>query len=271
MSTTGGKTYVYFTCNGQPGGVYSYCLEDDAVTQIYVPDQAHQQYCTSTVVADAQGNLYYANDSGALFSLAPADSWKVTFDSCGGSAVETAYVAKGQALTRPADPAREGFSFAGWYADEACTQPWDFTAAPSGDMKLFAKWTASDSAAGNVSGGTVQTGGVAGSQGAASSPANVVKTVLVGKTVLSAAGTPAKAEAETASTASEEALKDVAESSAQSRSAEPAAASAGAADAEQSTQGGSMPWWPFVGLAVGVCGLAAALVWAMKARKANGR
>ena len=271
VSTTGGKTYAYFTCNGQPGGVYSYCLEDDAVTQIYVPDRDHQQYCTSTVVADAQGNLYYANDSGVLFSLAPADSWKVTFDSCGGSAVETAYVAKGQVLTRPADPAREGFSFAGWHADEACTQPWDFATPPAGDMRLFAKWTASDSGAGSASGETVQPGGVAGSQGAASSPANVVKTVLAGKTVLSATGTPAKAEAAAASAASEETAKDVAESSAQPRSAEPAAASADAADAEQPTQGGSMPWWPFVGLTVGVCGLAVALVWAMKVRKANGR
>ena len=266
VSTAGGKTYAYFTCNGQPGGVYAYCLEDDAVAQIYVPEEGNRQYSTSTVVADAQGNLYYANDSGVLFCLAGAESWKVTFDSCGGSPVNAVYVAKGQAVARPADPTREGFAFAGWYADEACTQAWDFAAAPTGDLTLFAKWTKSENAGGGAAGGGAHPGAGSGSQGLASSSANAVKTVLAGKTALPATGASAQAEAASEAPA---AVSDG--SAARSGSAGQESALAGVVDGERSAQDEPRPWWPYAGLVVGVCGLAVAIAWAMKARKGEER
>ena len=263
VSMTGGKTYVYFTCNGRPGGVYAYCLEDDAVTQIYVPEEGRQQYSTSTVVADAQGNLYYANDSGVLFSLAGAESWKVTFDSCGGSAVNAAFVAKGRALARPADPTRDGFVFDGWYADAAYEQAWDFATAPSADMTLYAKWTPVEQGGQNAP----SAGGALNASTGASSSAGIAQTVLAGKTVLSAAGAPVQAASAAAAVEADEA---VAEAFVSSQGAA-AKASSAASDAAQPEQGGSMPWWPFVGLAVGVCGLAVAIAWAMKTRKNDGR
>ncbi|MDO4443022.1 MAG: DUF4430 domain-containing protein [Slackia sp.] len=260
VSVTGGKTYAYFTCNGRPGGVYAYCLEDDAVTQIYVPEEAFQQYSTSTVVADAQGNLYYANDSGMLFSLAGAESWKVSFDSCGGSAVSAVYVAKGQALVRPDDPTREGFSFVGWYVDEACTQAWDFASIPSGDMTLFAKWMqdeAGDGIAGNA-------GASVGSQVQSVPNAPVAKTVLSGKTVLSASGASGQGDAVPASA-------EPAASAAQPYAADAKAISADDSDGAVPVQDEPKPVWPFVGLAAGVCGLVVAFAWAAKARKENER
>lgn len=68
-----GSTYVYFTCNGLPGGVYVYRVGDDVAQALYTPDKDHQQYCMSSVAVDAAGNLYYTNDSGALFALAAAE------------------------------------------------------------------------------------------------------------------------------------------------------------------------------------------------------
>ena len=65
-------TYVYFTVNAEPGGVYRYKLGDARAQLIYVPDEAHRNYSMSSVVCDANGNLYYVNDSGALFSLTGA-------------------------------------------------------------------------------------------------------------------------------------------------------------------------------------------------------
>ncbi|MDR1088843.1 MAG: PQQ-binding-like beta-propeller repeat protein [Coriobacteriales bacterium] len=65
----GGETYVYFTCNTTPGGLYCYRLGDAAATQIYIPTGDDANYCLSTVVASADGTLYYANDSGQLFAL----------------------------------------------------------------------------------------------------------------------------------------------------------------------------------------------------------
>ena len=80
VSQQGEKTYVYFTVNDPVGGVWRYVLGDsdvsghntsdcDALTHIYVPEDAYKNFGTSPVICDAQGNLYYTNNSGALFSL----------------------------------------------------------------------------------------------------------------------------------------------------------------------------------------------------------
>jgi hypothetical protein len=64
-----GNTYVYFTSNGKPGGVYAYRLGDAEATTLYQPASDLWQYCMSSIACDASGNLYYFNDSGTLFKL----------------------------------------------------------------------------------------------------------------------------------------------------------------------------------------------------------
>lgn len=151
VSVQGGKTYVYFTVNSADskdyvnysagGGVYRYTLGDAEATQIY--DAAgHYQYCDSPVIADASGNLYYINDSGTLFKLGAVESWTVAFNSNGGSACDTKFVATADGkLVKPADPTRDGYAFGGWYTDEACTQAYDFSTPVTADLTLYAKWT----------------------------------------------------------------------------------------------------------------------------------
>lgn len=67
-------TYVYFTCNAQPGGLYLYKVGDVEAMMIYQPEESLQNYSMSSVVCGADGVLYYINDSGALFAVAPSDS-----------------------------------------------------------------------------------------------------------------------------------------------------------------------------------------------------
>lgn len=151
VSVQDGKTYVYFTVNSADskdyvnysagGGVYRYTLGDAEATQIY--DAAgHYQYCDSPVIVDASGNLYYINDSGTLFKLGAVESWTVAFNSNGGSACDTKFVATADGkLVKPADPTRDGYTFDGWYTDEACTQAYDFSTPVTADLTLYAKWT----------------------------------------------------------------------------------------------------------------------------------
>ncbi len=151
VSVQGGKTYVYFTVNSADskdyvnysagGGVYRYTLGDAEATQIY--DAAgHYQHCDSPVIADASGNLYYINDSGTLFKLGAVESWTVAFNSNGGSACDTKFVATADGkLVKPADPTRDGYTFGGWFTDEACTQAYDFSTLVTADLTLYAKWT----------------------------------------------------------------------------------------------------------------------------------
>ena len=47
-----------------------------------------------------------------------------------------------EASKKPDDPVRTGYTFQGWYKDEACTQPfvWDGTEVIESDITLYAKW-----------------------------------------------------------------------------------------------------------------------------------
>lgn len=62
-------TYVYFTCNAQPGGVYCYRVGDAEATLVFTPDEDHQNHAMSSVVCGADGTLYYVNDSKTLFAI----------------------------------------------------------------------------------------------------------------------------------------------------------------------------------------------------------
>ncbi|GGI45618.1 hypothetical protein GCM10008018_13060 [Paenibacillus marchantiophytorum] len=68
---------------------------------------------------------------------------KVIFNSNGGDAVRTIFgVSEGSKITKPTDPTRTGYLFAGWYQNSALTIPWDFTVntVQGTDITLFAKW-----------------------------------------------------------------------------------------------------------------------------------
>ena len=73
----------------------------------------------------------------------PVETHVVTFDTAGGSEVASQTVEDGKCATRPAtDPTRDGYEFAGWYADESLTEEFDFTKAITADVTVYAKWVA---------------------------------------------------------------------------------------------------------------------------------
>ncbi len=148
VSTQVDGTYVYFTVNyGETsdfvnytsgGGVYRYKLGDAEASGVFSAT-GHYNCCDSPIACDAKGNLYYINDSGALFKLNAG--MKVSFNTGEGSKVDFQTTAANSSVTKPADPTREGYTFAGWYTDEACTEAYKFDAAVTADMTLYAKWT----------------------------------------------------------------------------------------------------------------------------------
>lgn len=67
--------------------------------------------------------------------------YQITFDSLGGTAVESQKQMYGELLREPEPPAREGYSFDGWYRDRNLTLPWntqeDLITEP---VTLYAGW-----------------------------------------------------------------------------------------------------------------------------------
>ena len=182
VSTHDGETYVYFTLNGAKGnwpnyttggGVYMYKLGDAEATEVFVPGSGYANYCMASVVCDQFGNLYYTNDSGHLFCV-KSQAHRVKFDAQGGSSVNGQTPASGSTVTKPTDPTREGYTFAGWYTDEACTKAYDFSVAVTADMTLYAKWikkAANNNGSSGGNGGSGSGNGTNGQQsGGAVSP-----------------------------------------------------------------------------------------------------
>lgn len=65
----------------------------------------------------------------------------VSFESNGGSFVKSQTIQKGKKVTKPTDPTREGYAFAGWYKDKDLKNKFDFDVDTiSNHTVLYAKW-----------------------------------------------------------------------------------------------------------------------------------
>lgn len=174
VSAQADGTYVYFTVNyGETsdfvnytsgGGVYRYKLGDAEASGVFSAT-GHYNCCDSPIACDAKGNLYYINDSGTLFKLNAGV--KVSFSAGEGSKVDFQTTAANGSVAKPADPTREGYTFGGWYTDEACTKAYDFSAAVTADLTLYAKWTkkAADNNGGSGGNGGSGSNGNGGNSG----------------------------------------------------------------------------------------------------------
>ena len=180
VSVQGKDAYVYFTVNyGESpdfvnytsgGGVYRYKVGDTEASGVFSAT-GHYNFCDSPIACDAQGNLYYINDSGTLFKLNAGV--KVSFSAGEGSKVDFQTTAANGSIAKPADPTRKGYTFAGWYTDEACTEAYDFSVAVTADMTLYAKWIKNAvNPGGNGGSGSAGGNGGSGNAGAGSGSGN---------------------------------------------------------------------------------------------------
>ncbi len=66
----------------------------------------------------------------------------VSFDSNGGSKVDSIETLEGQCIVAPIEPEKEGYVFEGWYTDAEFTNLFEFNStAINNNIKLYAKWT----------------------------------------------------------------------------------------------------------------------------------
>ena len=78
-----------------------------------------------------------------LFAKWTVNNYTVTFNANGhGTAPAAQTVTYGKTATQPAAPSASGWTFGGWYTDAACTKAYVFSTAVTGNITLYAKWTA---------------------------------------------------------------------------------------------------------------------------------
>lgn len=68
----------------------------------------------------------------------------VTFDSQGGSTVDSQTVKLGGSVIEPTAPTKVNYIFGGWYKESGCTNAWDFANdTVTADLTLYARWVSS--------------------------------------------------------------------------------------------------------------------------------
>ncbi|MEA1960703.1 MAG: InlB B-repeat-containing protein [Bacillota bacterium] len=98
------------------------------------------QYYFNIIVRDEAGNKTAYTMAGVKTIK---NDYTVSFNSQGGSAVDSINASYDTTITAPTKPTRTGYSFGGWYKEAGCTNAWNFAVdkVPAEDITLYAKWT----------------------------------------------------------------------------------------------------------------------------------
>ncbi len=102
-----------------------------------------------------QSSYTLANDTSGssdlvtvqIKDLVPASTWQVKFHMNDGTdaVYSSVPVQGGYGTTRPSDPTREGYKFAGWYTEADSGSQYNFGAPVTADTNVYAHWTADGS------------------------------------------------------------------------------------------------------------------------------
>ena len=77
-----------------------------------------------------------------LYAKWEAERYTVTFNSQGGSAVDSQTVNYNETAASPTAPTRTDYEFLGWYTSSAGTEEYEFSTPVTADLTLYAKWGA---------------------------------------------------------------------------------------------------------------------------------
>ena len=140
-----GTKFVLYNCTATRPTKELNTIEDSktpvtqALTVSAVPLQSGDVMgMTTSATPDAVKNTWH----DAVYIASGTSTWLVSFNSMGGSTVQSQSVADGEKATEPTVPTKTGYTFVEWCSDLALTTAWDFsTDVVSSNMMLYAKWS----------------------------------------------------------------------------------------------------------------------------------
>ncbi|HJK57317.1 MAG TPA: InlB B-repeat-containing protein, partial [Methanocorpusculum sp.] len=131
---------AHFDANGALIDVHNPVVskDTDGTWHVTITAEKFSGYAPFTGTAKSSG--YTSSSSGNM-----DNAYRVLFNDGATTLSVVTDLSSGDKLTKPETPVKDGYTFAGWYKDSACTQAWDFETGIPGDMTLYAKWTAAGS------------------------------------------------------------------------------------------------------------------------------
>lgn len=103
-------------------------------------DATHQMTTDTFVITPIRTSGSGGSGSGSSGG-STVTTCTVTFETNGASKLADQTVAKGSVLQEPTSPTKDGFTFAGWYADKELQTKYDFSAKVQANLTLYAAWT----------------------------------------------------------------------------------------------------------------------------------
>ena len=88
---------------------------------------------------DINGEPVIITEEPVILEFVEAPYFEISFDSRGGTEVESIYSDYGMPIYEPIAPVKAGYSFKGWY-DETLKDKFIFTTMPAENITLYAKW-----------------------------------------------------------------------------------------------------------------------------------
>ena len=140
-------TYYYtvsFDSNGGSTVASQTVDQEDKATEPIAPTKAHYifkgWYTDSTLSTPYDFNTAITS-AKTLYAKWELETFEVTFDSNGGTTVDSQTIGYNNKVVEPTDPTKPNAEFLGWYKDNNFETPWNFdTDKVTENTTIYAKW-----------------------------------------------------------------------------------------------------------------------------------
>ena len=139
-----GTYIVTFETNGGSAVASQTIVDNGTATTPTAPTKTGYTFAgwyTDAGCTNSYDFLAAVTENITLYAKWTINTYTVTFNTDGGSAVDSQTVNYNSTATTPTAPTKTGYTFAGWYTDAGCTNSYDFLAAVTENITLYAKWT----------------------------------------------------------------------------------------------------------------------------------
>ncbi|MFA9465075.1 MAG: InlB B-repeat-containing protein [Velocimicrobium sp.] len=130
------------------GGTSVENITQDCETAVSEPTAPTKEgYRFAGWYSDSELSVTYSFGTMPIDNITVYASWTInqytiTFNTNEGSMVDSITQEYGSQVSAPENPAREGYSFIGWYTDSTLSTAYIFGTMPAEDSTVYVKWTA---------------------------------------------------------------------------------------------------------------------------------
>ena len=134
---------VYVANGGSHSNRTTYTVEDSfTLTNASKTGHTFLAWFTDAEFTSAVVSEIKAGTSGTitLYANYSINQYTISFEENGGTTVEDITQNYATSVTAPEAPAKNGYTFAGWYTNSALTSKYSFSTMPARNITLYAKW-----------------------------------------------------------------------------------------------------------------------------------